>query len=125
MKKVLFLIHTLGAGGAEKVLINLVNNLDQSKYDITLMTVIDTGIFKQDIAKGIKYKTIFKLPHGNAKKSGEKSGSLHENYSCIKAIMKKTYTVFGVMPIVLKSISILLKKNMTMKLLFWREFVQR
>ena len=46
MKKVLFLIHTLGAGGAEKVLINLVNNLDQSKYDITLMTVIDTGIFK-------------------------------------------------------------------------------
>lgn len=34
MKKVLFLIHTLGAGGAEKVLINLVNNLDQSKYDI-------------------------------------------------------------------------------------------
>lgn len=33
------------------------------------MTVIDTGIFKQDIAKGIKYKTIFKLPHGNAKKS--------------------------------------------------------
>lgn len=39
--------------------------------------------------------------------------------------MKKTYTVFGVMPIVLKSISILLKKNMTMKLLFWREFVQR
>lgn len=53
MKKVLFLIHTLGAGGAEKVLINLVNNLDQSKYDITLMTVIDTGIFKQDIAKGI------------------------------------------------------------------------
>lgn len=125
MKKVLFLIHTLGAGGAEKVLINLVNNLDQSKYDITLMTVIDTGIFKQDIAKGIKYKTIFKLPHGNAKKSGEKSGSLHENYSCIKAIMKKTYTVFCVMPIVLKSISILLKKNMTMKLLFWREFVQR
>lgn len=46
------------------------NNLDQSKYDITLMTVIDTGIFKQDIAKGIKYKTIFKLPHGNAKKAG-------------------------------------------------------
>ena len=124
MKKVLFLIHTLGAGGAEKVLINLVNNLDQSKYDITLMTVIDTGIFKQDIAKGIKYKTIFKLPHGNAKKSGEKSGSLHENYSCIKAIMRHIL-FFGVMPIVLKSISILLKKNMTMKLLFWREFVQR
>ena len=52
MKKVLFLIHTLGAGGAEKVLINLVNNLDQSKYDITLMTVIDTGILNKILQKG-------------------------------------------------------------------------
>ena len=46
MKKVLFLIHTLGAGGAEKVLINLVNNLDQSKYDITLATVYKGNIIK-------------------------------------------------------------------------------
>ena len=45
-KKVLFLIHTLGGGGAEKVLVNLVNNLDRKKYDITVMTVIDTGIYK-------------------------------------------------------------------------------
>ena len=30
MKKVLFLIHDLGQGGAEKVLVNLVNNRDRS-----------------------------------------------------------------------------------------------
>ena len=29
MKKILFLIHDLGQGGAEKVLVNLVNNMDQ------------------------------------------------------------------------------------------------
>lgn len=31
--KILFLIHDLGQGGAEKVLINLVNNMDQNRFD--------------------------------------------------------------------------------------------
>ena len=33
--KVLFFIPNLMHGGAEKVLVNLVNNLDKNKYDIT------------------------------------------------------------------------------------------
>ena len=44
-KKLLFLIHTLGGGGAEKALVNLVNNLDSSKYDITVETLFDDGVF--------------------------------------------------------------------------------
>lgn len=31
MKSILFLIPTLGGGGAERILVNLVNNLDSSK----------------------------------------------------------------------------------------------
>ena len=62
MKKIIFLIHTLGGGGAEKVLVNLVNSLDKSKYNITVMTVIDTGIFKKDLNSDINYKSIFKIP---------------------------------------------------------------
>ena len=34
--KVLFLIHDLGVGGAEKVLVNLVNNMDRSKFDVSV-----------------------------------------------------------------------------------------
>ena len=45
MKKLLFLIHTLGGGGAERVLVNLVNNIDPTQFDVTVMTVIDTGIY--------------------------------------------------------------------------------
>ena len=45
-KKVLFLIHTLQVGGAEKVLVNLVNKMDKNKFDITVMTVINTGAFR-------------------------------------------------------------------------------
>ena len=60
MKKILFFIDTLGYGGAEKVLINLVNNLDKSRYDITLMTIFDEGVNKKYLEKNIKYKSIFK-----------------------------------------------------------------
>lgn len=43
-KKLLFLIPTLGGGGAERVLVNLVNGLDKSKYDITVQTLFKAGI---------------------------------------------------------------------------------
>ena len=59
-KRVLFLIRDLGHGGAEKVLVNLVNHMDKDKFDITVMTLFDEGINKQFLAPHIKYKTCFK-----------------------------------------------------------------
>ena len=47
MKKILFLIHDLGQGGAEKVLVNLVNHLDKKKFDVTVMSIFDIGENKQ------------------------------------------------------------------------------
>lgn len=67
MKKVLFLIHDLGHGGAEKVLVNLVNNLDKSKFDVTLQTIFDVGINKQHLSKNVHYIGGFKkMPRGNS-----------------------------------------------------------
>lgn len=60
MKKILFFIPTLGGGGAEKVLVNLVNNLDLKKYDITVQTLFDVGVNRKNLNSNIKYKTIFK-----------------------------------------------------------------
>lgn len=57
MKKILFLIHDLGQGGAEKVLINLVNNMNDLAFDITVMTLFDCGENRQFISSKIKYKT--------------------------------------------------------------------
>lgn len=57
MQKVLFLIHDLGQGGAEKVLVNLVNNMDYSKFDITVMTLFDSGENRQFLGSNVKYKT--------------------------------------------------------------------
>ena len=67
MKKILFLIHDLGEGGAEKVLLNLVNNMDRTKFDITVMTLFDYGVNRQFIAPHIKYKTWCKnMVRGNS-----------------------------------------------------------
>lgn len=57
MKKILFLIHDLGRGGAERVLINLANNLDKNQYDITVMTLFDYGETRDLIQPNIKYKS--------------------------------------------------------------------
>lgn len=68
MKKILFLIPTLGQGGAEKVLVNLVNNMDKEKFDITVQTLFDVGVNKQFLHNNIKYISHYKrLFPGNSK----------------------------------------------------------
>lgn len=47
-------------GGAEKVLVNLVNNLHQEKYDITLFSIFDEGVNKDFLKPHIKYQYQFK-----------------------------------------------------------------
>jgi glycosyltransferase involved in cell wall biosynthesis len=60
VKRILFLIPNLMHGGAEKVLVNLVNNLDANKYDVTVQTLFDIGVNKQYLNDNIKYKYSFK-----------------------------------------------------------------
>lgn len=54
MKKVLFFIPTLAHGGAEKVLVNLVNNLDKEMFDITVLTLFSGGVKRKDLQQYIK-----------------------------------------------------------------------
>ena len=60
MKKILFFIPNLSVGGAEKVLVNLVNNMDSKKFDITVQVLFDGGVNVQFLKKHIKYKYCFK-----------------------------------------------------------------
>lgn len=60
MKKILFLIHDLGQGGAEKVLVNLVNNMDSEKFDITVIALFGGGVNEQFLKPHIHYRAVFK-----------------------------------------------------------------
>ena len=66
-KRILFLIPNLAHGGAERVLVNLVNNLDKSRYDITVQTLFDLGINKHYLNPDIRYIGGWKRqPRGNS-----------------------------------------------------------
>lgn len=56
--KILFFHFDLGYGGAERVLVNLLNNLDPEKYDITLMTLFHHGVAAKDLHDNIKWKWV-------------------------------------------------------------------
>lgn len=59
MTKILFLIHDLGQGGAEKVLVNLVNNMDRSKFDISVTALFGGGVNEQFLKPDIHFRAVF------------------------------------------------------------------
>lgn len=60
--KLLFLIESLSGGGAEKVLSVLLKHIDKTKFDITLCTIVDTGIYAEEVKKYIKYTSVLGNP---------------------------------------------------------------
>ena len=68
MVKILFMIHDLSVGGAEKVLVNLVNNMDKNRFDVTVISLFGGGVNEQFLNESIRYKAIFaKSFRGNSK----------------------------------------------------------
>ena len=52
-------MESFSFGGVEKVFIDLINNIDNQKYDITVISIWGYGIRKKDLRYDIKYKSIF------------------------------------------------------------------
>ena len=68
MINVLFLIPTLDRGGAENVLVDLVNHMDQSRFHITVQTLFDRNSQKDRLWDGIRYKSfLYRQFHGNSR----------------------------------------------------------
>ena len=62
MKKILFLIHDLHHGGAEKVLVNLVNNMDPEQFEIHVTALFGGGVNEQFLAPHVRFRAIFPKP---------------------------------------------------------------
>lgn len=62
MKKIVFGITSLEIGGAERVLIDIVNELKQ-KYDITIFTLYGKGIFEKELDKSIKIINLYDIQY--------------------------------------------------------------
>lgn len=67
-KRILFIIETLDGGGAEKVLSTLVQNMDRQKYDITVCSIFETGVYLDEVRENVKFFSLFKIYKKNSLK---------------------------------------------------------
>lgn len=57
-QKILFVIESLGGGGAEKVLATIVKHIDQERFDVAVCPIVGTGVYVDEIRKYAKYLPI-------------------------------------------------------------------
>lgn len=57
-KRVLFAIESLSGGGAEKVLTTIVKNIDYTRFDVTVLTIVETGVYLEEVKKYCKVISI-------------------------------------------------------------------
>lgn len=55
MKRVVFFIESFSGGGAERVLLTILRNIDLTRFDVTVLVVSDSGVYSRDFhSLGIK-----------------------------------------------------------------------
>lgn len=67
MKNILIIIDTLSGGGAERVLKDLLNSIDTSKYNIELLLINKIGVYLEEIEKKYKVMNLTKFEIKNRK----------------------------------------------------------
>lgn len=68
MKKILFGITSLTLGGAERVLVDIANNLC-NKYDITIFTIYSGGELEKQLSNKVKLKALYNKQYSELRKT--------------------------------------------------------
>lgn len=87
MKKIIFGITSLNLGGAERVLIDIVNKL-KDEYDITIFTLYGKGTLESELDKKIKLISLYDFSYDEVSKINKKIIPL-KVLICGKSIYKK------------------------------------
>ena len=116
MKKLLFIINTLGCGGAERAMLNLFSQLDSNKYEISLFVITGQGELRRELPENVrlinkKYKEVSVLT---------KKGRRLLTLSVLKAGIGKALFLRRA-PYIIKNFLIMRKKGKIMPdKLLWR-----
>ena len=116
MKKLLFIINTLGCGGAERAMLNLFSRLDSNKYEISLFVLTSQGELRRELPENVrlinkKYKEVSVLT---------KKGRRLLTLSVLKAGIGKALFLRRA-PYIIKNFLIMRKKGKIMPdKLLWR-----
>ena len=65
MKKILIFVESLNEGGVTKVLLDLLENINREKYDITVMTLYNQGVYISEVKQYARYTYCFNIPNFN------------------------------------------------------------
>lgn len=60
MKKVLFMIDSLNGGGAERVLINILNRMDYTKFHVTVFMIFGEGVYLSSVPQNVTVRALLK-----------------------------------------------------------------
>jgi glycosyltransferase involved in cell wall biosynthesis len=93
MKKIVFMLYDMHAGGIEKSLISLLNSLDFQRYSITLLLIDRFGEYLKDVHPSVKVKTI-SIP------IEFKFELLYGNKLCIKKLLNEKYFLKAITQII-------------------------
>lgn len=120
MQKMLFIYGPLNAGGAERVLLDFLSNLDRKKYDISLCLMIDGGTLAHEIPKDIKTFALWTDYNLNYKLAYRTSIWFGNDYLFKRVLHKKIKDEYDViisflegMPLKLHSLLLYNSKNIT------------
>ena len=58
MKKIMFMLSNMNVGGTEKALLNLLNIIPESEYDVTVLLLEKTGGFMNQIPSWVKLEEL-------------------------------------------------------------------
>lgn len=61
-RKILFIMSSLGGGGAEKVLVTMLKNFDYERFDVDLALTSNTGIYLNEVPSQVRIIPIFSHP---------------------------------------------------------------
>ena len=98
--KILFFVKTLGGGGAEKVLLDTIKNLDKKKYNITVYSLFNEGIYNNAVNRVVEYKYFFN------KYPWVKVISNTDNYKIGVMVVMKNVRISIVKPTIIANIQI-------------------
>lgn len=91
LKKILICIYNLQGGGAERVLINLLNSIDYREYKVTLLVLKKEGIYLKNIPEAVKVIFVFKTLFG--RKLSNKVLRFFSSNRLYKMFVKEKYDV--------------------------------
>ncbi len=118
MKKILFVMNTMGRAGAETALLELLRRIDRSEYDISLFVLTGQGELINSLPLGVKLLNRYSDTTSVHSREGRK----HLFVSGLKVLFKRFNFVRLLPYFAVNAAEMIKKRNLQIEKLLWRAF---